>query len=160
VTEYICISGREDDDDDDKEEEEVEDDGSEEVVKAKGEAKKDGEASDVDLQPADEHPHHKLIITRATNTLVNKYRVEVEKRDQDLFGCYFYNDFTGYGHQEVIENILRAVHNEFASKTFDLHRFWVHIEAIAVFFYALRGELIWTRMIIGSELILQHTDKE
>ena len=30
--------------------------------------------------------------------------IQTQKRDQDRFGCYFYNDFTGYGIQEVAEN--------------------------------------------------------
>jgi len=153
VTEYICISPPEDEDDEDEDEEWEDED---EVV----EVKDDKVRPDLNLQPADEHPDHKLIITRATNTLVNKYRVEVNMRDQDIFGCHFYNDFTGYGQQEVIENMLQAAYNEFASKSFDLHRFWVHIEALAVFFYALRWELVWCRMIVCREPILQCADKE
>ena len=157
MTEYVCILDREGDDDDDGEEDEVEDNGGEE---AGDKAKKNREASDVYLQPADDHPQHKLIVTRATNTLVNKYRVEIVKRNQDEFSCHFYNDFTGYGQQEVIENILQATYNEFVSKKFDLHRFWVHIEALAVFFYSLGGELMWPRMTLHSELIFQGTDEE
>lgn len=153
MTEYICISAPEEDDHDQEQED------NEDVVR-EDKVQKDGKALDLSLQPADEHPDHKFITTRATNTLVDKYRVEVLKRDQDAFGCYFYNDFTGYGQQEVIENMLQAAYNEFASKSFDLHRFWVHIEALAMFFYTMRWELCWFGMIVCGELILQCADKK
>jgi hypothetical protein len=144
LTEYVCISGPEDEDENDEDLEDDEDDESENKEAKEDKVKIDGEA-------AGEHPDHKFIVTRATNTLVNKYLVEVAKRDQDLFSCHFYNDFTGYGQQEIIENMLQAVYNEFASKAFDLHRFWVHIEALAVFFYDMRWDLVWCRMLFRNE---------
>ena len=45
-----------------------------------------------------------------------KYDLQTQKRDQDAFGMFIYNDFTGYGLQEVIQNQLSAFNNEFASE--------------------------------------------
>ena len=38
--------------------------------------------------------------------MFDKYQLEMQKTDQDQFGMHIFNDWTGYGAQEVIENIV------------------------------------------------------
>ena len=58
---------------------------------------------------ADKHPEHKWIATKAGFELLQKWMEEQEKRDQDNFGMYIYNDFSGYGTMEVMDNMVSLV---------------------------------------------------
>lgn len=57
-------------------------------------------------KPATELPDHIWILTRAGFKLLVQWREQQEKRNQHNFGMYFYNDFTGYGTREVMENMV------------------------------------------------------
>lgn len=57
-------------------------------------------------KPADKHPEHKWIMTKAGFYLFMKWVEEQAKRDQDNFDMYIYNDFSGYGTKEVMENMV------------------------------------------------------
>ena len=57
-------------------------------------------------KPATELPDHIWILTRAGFELFLQWREQQEKRNQHNFGMYFYNDFTGYGTREVMENMV------------------------------------------------------
>jgi len=57
-------------------------------------------------KPATELPDHIWILTRAGFELFVQWREQQEKRNQHNFGMYFYNDFTGYGTREVMENMV------------------------------------------------------
>jgi hypothetical protein len=46
------------------------------------------------------------IISKKAHSMYTKWDIECQKRDQDRFGMHFYNDFSGYGVQEVFENIV------------------------------------------------------
>ena len=49
-------------------------------------------------------PDWKWLITRQGYAMVLHLKFEAQKRDQDLFGQYHYNDYSAYGFQEVVEN--------------------------------------------------------
>ncbi|KAF2197690.1 hypothetical protein GQ43DRAFT_434928 [Delitschia confertaspora ATCC 74209] len=72
------------------------------------------------------------------------------KRDQERFGMYISNDFTGYGLQEVIENQLAEIRYLMDKKpeppAVDL---WVHFSAIA--HWLASNELALWMMIDDSE---------
>ena len=55
-------------------------------------------------KPADESPGHVWVFTREGYSLSDHWYDEQMKRDQDAFGMYIYNDFSGYGVMEVMEN--------------------------------------------------------
>jgi len=57
-------------------------------------------------KPATELPDHIWILTRAGFELFVQWREQQEKRHQHNLGMYFYNDFTGYGTREVMENMV------------------------------------------------------
>ena len=86
----------EDEDEDEDEEEEVDDDDDH------------GEEC-VCNQPLEKQPDWSWRITKAGLKIVKQTQKEVMKRDQDLYGLHVYNDFTGYGLQEVIENHVRLL---------------------------------------------------
>lgn len=56
----------------------------------------------------EDFPGWKWLITRKGYAIVVHLAVEAEKRDQDLMGQYHYNDFSGYGFQEMVENHVGA----------------------------------------------------
>jgi len=83
----------------------------------------------------EEVPEWPWVITKMGNYLVNVYTDQAERRDQDNFDMYVYNDFTGYGLQEVVENQLVAFHQEYIKKDSDPHRVFVHMEAMAIWLF-------------------------
>ena len=56
---------------------------------------------------ADDFPKHKWIFTKTGQQWFKYWMSEQAKRDQDLFGTYMYNDWTGYGIYEIFENQVR-----------------------------------------------------
>ncbi|KAF2182399.1 hypothetical protein K469DRAFT_690860 [Zopfia rhizophila CBS 207.26] len=90
------------------------------------------EAKKYDGKPAHDFPGYPFIISKAADKLLDKYNLETAKRDQDLFGMYIYNDFTGYGLQEVIENQLAAINSLMAKKPEPpAVTLWVQLSAFA-----------------------------
>lgn len=75
-----------------------------------------------------------LQMSSKARKLNKKYELQTQKRDQDLFGMYIYNDFTGYGLQEVIENQLSAFNDEFTSDMPSPFTLWYMIESLAWWF--------------------------
>lgn len=55
-------------------------------------------------KPARDHPDWIWIFTEEGLKLFAQWQIQAEKRDQDAFGMYIYNDFTAYGLTEVMEN--------------------------------------------------------
>jgi hypothetical protein len=55
-------------------------------------------------KPASQFPEWPWIFSRAADHMHSQQQLEAQKRDQDLFGMHIYNDWTGYGLQEVVEN--------------------------------------------------------
>ncbi|OAL30680.1 hypothetical protein AYO20_08642 [Fonsecaea nubica] len=64
-------------------------------------------------RPASEFPGHKWMLTTKGYLLVARLQWELNIRNQDAAGEHFYNDFNGYGFQEVMENQLVSF-NRFA----------------------------------------------
>ncbi|KAF2813464.1 uncharacterized protein BDZ99DRAFT_460703 [Mytilinidion resinicola] len=83
----------------------------------------------------EEVPEWPWVVTKMGNYLVNEYTDQAQRRDQDNFDMYVYNDFTGYGLQEVVENQLVAFHEEYTKKDSDPHRVFVHMEAMAIWLF-------------------------
>lgn len=88
-----------------------------------------------DGKPAGKFPKWLYVISQATAELVTKYSLESTKRDQDNFDMYLYNDFTGYGLQEVIENQLTAINSLMAKRDISAGELavglWVRLSAFA-----------------------------
>lgn len=61
-------------------------------------------------QPAEKHPSHPWIFTKAGKAAFTMWYGEQLRRDQDEHGLYIYNDFSGYGVTEVMENQVRRQH--------------------------------------------------
>lgn len=57
-------------------------------------------------KPAAENPTWKWIISRQARRMHIDLGKEAWKRNQDAHGQYHYNDFTGYGFQEAVENMV------------------------------------------------------
>lgn len=58
-----------------------------------------------------EDPEYFYMVSKASTELADQYHAQAEVRDQDNFNMYIYNDFTGYGLQEVIENQLTGINS-------------------------------------------------
>lgn len=133
--EYICVSRPWED----RNREWMEDEDFDEEPSKKEIKRCEKENKQVAKKLSADCPDWPWIVTRMGNYLVNTYRDEAERRDQDNFGMYIYNDFSGYGPQEVIENQLVAFNEVFNKKDYDPHRLWILLEAVA-FWLTL---LIW-----------------
>ncbi|KAF2815195.1 uncharacterized protein BDZ99DRAFT_459125 [Mytilinidion resinicola] len=109
--------------------ESVEVGGAKEMERAQEESKRFLEKT-----PA-EAPSWRWTVTNMANYLVNTYKDDAECRNPDNFGMYIYNDFAGYGLQEVIENQLVMFHEEFNKEDCDPHRLFVYMEAMAIWLF-------------------------
>ncbi|KAF3008682.1 hypothetical protein E8E13_009240 [Curvularia kusanoi] len=58
------------------------------------------------LEPAKDHPDHKWCIMWEGWKMFMDYRRRANYCDPDNFGMYIYNDFPGWGHQELIQNFI------------------------------------------------------
>jgi hypothetical protein len=58
-------------------------------------------------KPSSEFPGYPWVVSELAEWLHENYFIEVQMRDQDKFGMHIYNDYTSYGFQEVIENVVR-----------------------------------------------------
>lgn len=59
-------------------------------------------------KPATEHPDWAWVFTEEGLKLFAQWQIQAEKRDQEAFGMYHYNDFTPHGLTEVMENQVGA----------------------------------------------------
>ncbi|THX45545.1 hypothetical protein D6D06_10435 [Aureobasidium pullulans] len=57
--------------------------------------------------------------------------IEIPQRDQDMFGMYVYNDFTGYGYQEVVENNMAEFNKVLNDKDGKTEELWTILESMA-----------------------------
>ncbi|KAL9117753.1 MAG: hypothetical protein Q9187_005708 [Circinaria calcarea] len=89
-------------------------------------------------QAADDHPGHTWVFTKAGKAAFAKWFEEQMKRDQDEHGLYIYNDFSGYGATEVMENQLVEFDKEFKKKTKSAITLWSQMEGISLF---LNGDM-------------------
>lgn len=107
----------EDDDVDDEDEEEFAlygDESESEDGKATGDVTKRksicGAKNCVCKRPPSENPDHKWILSKEGYLLFARLQYQTAIRNQDEVGQHFYNDFNGYGIQEVIENQVKSHH--------------------------------------------------
>jgi hypothetical protein len=82
-------------------------------------------------KPVNKHPEWKWIISKKGFEAVKHFQKEAMKRDQDVFGQYHYNDFSGYGFQEAVNNELQAFHKEYSKKKPDPYALWCSITGFA-----------------------------
>lgn len=55
---------------------------------------------------ASDFPDWPWAVSELGNWYEDKYYLEAQMRDQDKWGLHIYNDYSGYGMQEVIENLV------------------------------------------------------
>ncbi|KAK6863795.1 hypothetical protein PG995_000323 [Apiospora arundinis] len=70
-------------------------------------------------KPIAEHPEHKWVAFWQTWKLFVNWHEGAQWCDADAFGMYVYNDFQGYGLQEVVERMLVAFDDQFKKKEHD-----------------------------------------
>ncbi|KAG9660995.1 hypothetical protein KCU64_g2844, partial [Aureobasidium melanogenum] len=58
--------------------------------------------------------------------------IEIPHREPDCFGMYVYNDFAGYGYQEVVENNMAEFNKVLNSKNGKTEELWTILESIPV----------------------------
>jgi hypothetical protein len=63
-----------------------------------------------------------------------KWQSERLKRCQDEYGVYFYNDYSGYGMMECVDNILLALDKELSKKRVNSAALWALVEGLGLFF--------------------------
>jgi hypothetical protein len=82
----------------------LDDDGNEIIKKSATRAKKDAEKEA--FVPPRVVTDEGFPVSKAGMEKFIEINQEVDKRDQDLHGMYIYNDFSGYGVTEVMENLV------------------------------------------------------
>jgi hypothetical protein len=101
-----------DDEEDDEEDEEDAEDDEEDVGVEKDSEKITEKEGTKDGENEEEHPRvvtdKGFPITQDGMDIFIEIYNEIEKRDQDSHNMYIYNDWTGYGVTEVMENMVRA----------------------------------------------------
>ena len=105
-TDWICIRRPGWDNDEEIEEAEVETGTEDEPPRHQ-----DGNEIDNDKEGtlADDFPEYRWISTKRGRQWFKYWVSEQAKRDQDIFDMYMYNDWTGYGIREVLENQVSDV---------------------------------------------------
>jgi hypothetical protein len=83
---------------------ELDDDGNEIIKRSAARAKKDAEKEA--FVPPRVVTDEGFPVSKAGMEKFIEINQEVNKRDQDLHGMYIYNDFSGYGVTEVMENLV------------------------------------------------------
>ena len=63
--------------------------------------------------------------------ILDKLEKEVEKRDQDLRAMFIWNDWTGWGIAEVMENLLKDFDKLLFRKSVSPWKKWALIEGLA-----------------------------
>ncbi|PVH69177.1 hypothetical protein DL98DRAFT_598877 [Cadophora sp. DSE1049] len=114
------------------ENEDDEDEGVDSLQEKKSETLK--EARKTWLKPAAEFPGYAWALSLKARKLIKKYDLQTQKRDQDSLGMFIYNDFTGYGLQEVVQNQLSAFHKGFLSDKPNPFALWYMMESLAWWF--------------------------
>ncbi|RYP21690.1 hypothetical protein DL767_009206 [Monosporascus sp. MG133] len=139
--EYYCLTrpffdfeneNEDKDEDEQLDEDEIEDRYNELVTS------KDG----VVTKPAADHPDHKWISMWQAWKKYCYLKRHALYTNPDMFGMYIYNDFHGYGIQELVQNTLLAFDKEFSKKTHDdarLNEMWSITSSLV--HWLLRDEL-------------------
>ncbi|KAF2190753.1 hypothetical protein K469DRAFT_697983 [Zopfia rhizophila CBS 207.26] len=86
------------------------------------------------LQPAGEHEDWKWVIMWDSWKMFCDWERRELYCNPDLFGMYIYNDWCGWGLQELLENLLVAFNKEITKRPYEqsLHRMWAVISALGI----------------------------
>jgi hypothetical protein len=91
---------------------------------------------------ADEHNNRKCacfdkdrtdgwsMMRKAFARKMNAETIEIPHRDPDFFNMYVYNDFAGYGYQEVVENNMAEFSKIYNSKDGKTEELWTIVESM------------------------------
>ncbi len=153
---WICTCPISDDDDeedwDEEDEEELADDEAGAAEKAKSRC--DGGRTCVCSKPAAEHPAHEWVFTAAALRKQRDLCAHTKLRDPDCFAMYTYNDHSGYGVLEVMQNIIldfdEARHDK-NDKGWQAQ--WAVVEAAALFMLTGFAEPMF--MVDDSDMVAE-----
>ncbi|KAM0289769.1 hypothetical protein ACHAO9_005646 [Fusarium lateritium] len=146
-SERARVSGDEDDEDEDEDDEDDEDEDGEDEDGEDEEGEGNGKDGEKDKDDDKEKPYDKLAslhpdwpwsFTMRGIDRFDWWQQEALKRNQDEFAMHIYNDFTGYGMHEVMENIFAQFGSVFKPKA-GYRDFWPEVEGMAM---VLRSGLI------------------
>ncbi|KAF2225504.1 hypothetical protein BDZ85DRAFT_279189 [Elsinoe ampelina] len=82
-------------------------------------------------KPIADLPEWKWVVSKRADDISARYDLEMQKRDADRWGLYIYNDFTGYGIHELVENQLQRWYEAFSKR--NVHEAFFRIEALSHF---------------------------
>lgn len=91
-------------------------------------------------KPVADHPEWKWIISKKGFEVVKYMQLEALHRDQDFMDQYHYNDFSGYGYQEMVNNQLQTFHKEYTKQSPNPFALWYLITGFA---YVVPGSGAW-----------------
>ncbi|KAK7428113.1 hypothetical protein QQZ08_005352 [Neonectria magnoliae] len=132
---FICLTQAPDKDEDEYDEDDEDEEDDEEADKS---ADKAPDASSKEPKPsvtgklASLHPDHIRTISMLGQDRTRWWQLEATKRDQDDFDMHIYNDFTGYGRIEVIENIFLHFEKLFKKRNVSYREIWPEVEGFAL----------------------------
>ncbi|KEQ61358.1 uncharacterized protein M437DRAFT_27548, partial [Aureobasidium melanogenum CBS 110374] len=72
------------------------------------------------------------MMRKAFTRKIDVETIEVPHRDPDCFGMYVYNDFAGYGYQEVVENNMAEFNKILNSKNGKTEELWTILESMPI----------------------------
>ncbi|KAE8414268.1 hypothetical protein BDV36DRAFT_286322 [Aspergillus pseudocaelatus] len=151
VYEYVCICKRPGADDDDEDEDEDEDDAEDDAEDGdNNEAECDGGKTCRCFKPAADYPDHPWIFSRAGLDKMITYRIMLDLRDPDSFSMYTFNDHSGYGAIEVVQNMML----DFEEASGKWQQQWAVIEALA---WLLSGDFLSPMVMIDDGDLFQET---
>ncbi|OBT95029.1 hypothetical protein VE01_07400 [Pseudogymnoascus verrucosus] len=119
---------------------EVDDEGNEITKKSAAQAKKDARTKT--FVPPRVVTDEGLPVSRAGMEKFIEINQEIDKRNQDVHGLYIYNDFSGYGVTEVMENLLAEFNKSIFKKDISPLKKWAIVEGLTL--YLTMGDLrVW-----------------
>ena len=160
----ICRPHDNDDDDDDDDDEDDDDETSENNATATAASSNkticDGGIGPLCMcrRPADLHPEYDWVMTKRGFEQALHWMHEREKRTQENFELYIFNDYNGYGTQEVIENMLLAFDEAMTmmmAEPVDVLEVWAQAEGMTLF---LNDDLMEYNMIDDADSVARVTE--
>jgi hypothetical protein len=82
--------------------------------------------------------------------------IEIPHRDPDSFNMYVYNDFAGYGYQEVVENNLAEFSKIYNSKDGKTEELWTIVESM-IWWMVEEPHAPWHMIDDGERSMLTHS---
>ncbi|KPM38636.1 hypothetical protein AK830_g7919 [Neonectria ditissima] len=134
---FICLSQASNEDEDDEDEfYNIDDDDEDEGAgQAAGKATDDFPKEpkpNVAGKLASLHPDWVRTISMLGQDRARWWQLEATKRDQDDFDMHIYNDFSGYGRIEVIENIFLQFDSVLKKRNVSYREIWPEVEGFAL----------------------------